>query len=600
MNTRFTVLTDPCGDARLKPNRHTDSFLPITRFSSREQVEARRKELQFNLRMAAGLYPWPEKNPLNPKYELVGEFEGYTLYKVMFESRPGFWSTGNLYLPRPLGEKHPAIFHVIGHWELQRLTRSDTADYPQYIANCARMGFICLVTDMVGKVDSRQVSHKYGRDEHRMRNEKELWCSNSLGIQLWNNIRGLDLLCAIPQVDADNIGMTGASGGGSQTLFCALVDDRVKAAAPINMISLHMQGGCECENAAGLRISTDNAEMCAMLAPRPLFLAGSTGDWTKYQQTVEYPAVLEAYRQYGAEHMVEQYYQIAPHQYNEKTRRHAYRFFARHLMGKDICWEEQPIHDDDVWDLTWFRGQGQAPGYRNDEEFFAGHKQERTAQVSALPPEEKKRMLQWITGVHDRCPVTADPICQTFPDADVEKNVVTSDHYEQIPYVVLKPKGWDGKRMCLALGGSGKECVEKDRVQAMLAQGTAVLSGDLFMTGEMNGADFQIQGGGLAEWYFNTFHYTRDAYQVQDVALLWKIAAAQAEECFLWADGCAARAAACALPLLPGVRQAELEKAALDLKGDEAYFENWFVPGILLLGGFEGCLAMAECPVTLF
>jgi hypothetical protein len=66
--------------------------------------------------------------------------------------------------------------------------------------------------------------------------------------------------------------MTGASGGGSQTLFLSLLDDRIKAAAPINMISLRMQGGCPCENAAGLRRHTDNAEMVALIDGKIYFL----------------------------------------------------------------------------------------------------------------------------------------------------------------------------------------------------------------------------------------------------------------------------------------------------------------------------------------
>ena len=299
MKEAYKVLPHRSGDARLVADRHTNTLFPITKFSSREEVERRREELRFNLQMAAGLYPWPEKTPLHAKYEHVGDYEGYSIKKVMFESRPGFWSTGNLYLPRPMKEKAPAILNVIGHWHPQRLTRNDEADYPQQLANFARMGFICLATDMIGMVDSLQISHNYGS------NEKELWQSNGLGVQLWNNIRALDLLCSMPEVDAERIGMTGASGGGSQTLFLSLIDDRIKAAAPINMISLQMQGGCYCENCAGLRRSTDNGEMCAMLAPRPLFLAGSTGDWTKDQETVEYPAMLEAYRHYDAEKMVE-------------------------------------------------------------------------------------------------------------------------------------------------------------------------------------------------------------------------------------------------------------------------------------------------------
>ena len=433
MNNTYKVLGWLPDDSRLHVNRHTNTVFPVTRFSSREEIEKRRKELQFNLRMAAGLYPWPEKTPLHPKYEDVGEYDGYSVKKVMFESCPGLWSTGNLYLPRPTPKKAPAILNVIGHWEEQRLTRMDTADYPQQIANFAKMGFICLVTDMIGKVDSRQISHDYGKGV------KELWNSNGLGIQLWNNIRALDLLCSMPEVDADNLGVTGASGGGSQTLFLSLLDDRIKAAAPINMISLHMQGGCQCENAAGLRRHTDNTEMCAMLAPRALFLAGSDGDWTKNLETAELPAVLEAYRQYGAEDMVEHFYQIAPHQYNEKTRHRVYSFFARHLMGNDPHWTEQPIEVEDLGALTWFRGNGKAPGFENDEEYFADRKEERSTAVAALSDEEKRKMLAWITGVRPNRSRLI-PLNEEEQDGiTFTRCVIYGENGEKLPFIRLTP-----------------------------------------------------------------------------------------------------------------------------------------------------------------
>ena len=153
--------------------------MPAKHFTSVEEVEKRREELRFNLRMAAGLYPWPEKTPLNVRMEDVGDYEGYSVKKIMYESYPGLWSTGNLYLPRPLTGKHPAILYCMGHFEEQRLTREEgKIDVPQQMANFARMGFIALVTDMVGKVDSKQLTHNYGREE------KDLWLSNALGVQL--------------------------------------------------------------------------------------------------------------------------------------------------------------------------------------------------------------------------------------------------------------------------------------------------------------------------------------------------------------------------------------------------------------------------------
>ena len=594
MNPLYQVLPHSPLDLRLTADRHTDTHFPMPRFTSREDVDDRREELKFNLRMAAGLYPWPEKTPLNTRRELVGEYDGYALYRIMFESYPGLWSTGNLYLPRPLRGKCPAILNVIGHWETQRLTRMDTADYPQQLANFARMGFVCLVTDMIGKVDSRQLTHDYGRDE------RELWASNGLGVQLWNNIRALDLLCDMPEVDADNIGVTGASGGGSQTLFLSLLDDRIKAAAPINMISLHMQGGCQCENAAGLRRDTTNTEMCAMLAPRPLFLAGSTGDWTKYQLTEEYPAIRDIYALYGAGDRVEQYYQVAGHQYNAKTRHRIYSFFARHLMGKDLFWEEETIETPYLSDMVWFKDGEKAPGFAGDDEYFTAHKAELTARVASLPTAEKKKMLSWVTGIDGRDYAVADgDICEA-DGVSVEKNILTSARGEQIPWVRLTPKDWDGKRICLALSGMGKACVECGEIRAMLEDGVAVVSGDLFLTGEFGDAKPAILGTYNAERYFTTFHYTTAAHQAQDVALLWKLTASMAEEATLWAEGTAARAAACALPLLEDVSKAALEGKAVELNTDAAYREGFFLPCLLPLGGLEGCLKMAEFAVEMF
>lgn len=583
MVEQFRVLGYTPDDARLRADRHTNSVLIATYFPSRQDLERRREELRFNLRMAAGLYPWPEKTPLNARYEPVGEYEGYSVQKVMFESFPGFWSTGNLYLPRPMPEKAPAILNVIGHWDKQRLTRESRADYPQQLANFARMGFICLVTDMIGMVDSLQISHGYGRGE------KELWQSNGLGVQLWNNIRALDLLCSMPEVDEKNIGVTGASGGGSQTLFLSLADDRVKAAAPINMISFHMQGGCACENAPGLRRCTDNVEMCAVLAPRPLFLAGSTGDWTKYLETAELPAVLDAYRQYDAENMVEHFYQDAEHQYNEKTRHRVYSFFARHLMGRDPGWVEQSIETGDLLDLTWFRGAGHAPGFENDEEFFDFHKAERRAAVAKLASDEKRKMLAWITGVKKTGFRLVSVSMEERGDVRIEKSLVCGEDGQRLPLVRLIPAGWDGGNVLLAFSDRGKDCLGNADIQKYLRGGYAVVSGDPFLTGEFAGAVRVVSGTEDDNRFFSTFHYSDDAFRIQDAALLMSVAKSMGDRLTVWADGTVSGAAACALALSEDVSWARLNEKMEELP----------VTGIQLLGGVKGCLELIRCPVEL-
>src|SRR5207302_5436304 len=127
-----------------------------------------------------------------------------------------------------------------------------------------------------------------------------LWGLSLAGLQLWNSIRSLDFLQSRPEVDPERIGAAGASGGGTQTFLLAAVDERVKVAVPVNMISLHMQGGCLCENPPGLRLDTNNLEIAATIAPRPLLMIAATGDWTAETLEVEFPEMRRFYALLGA------------------------------------------------------------------------------------------------------------------------------------------------------------------------------------------------------------------------------------------------------------------------------------------------------------
>ena len=280
---------------------------------------------------------------------------------------------------------------------------------------------------------------------------------------------------------------------------------------------------------------------------------------------------------------------------NAKTRHRVYSFFARHLMGRDLYWEEQPIETEDLGAFTWFRGEGHAPGYANDEEFFAYHRAERLAAAAPLPIEEKRKMLAWMAGVRPND-------CRLIPiskeNADhclIERFVIDGLNGEKLPAVRLIPDAWDGRRVCLALGENGKDVLDREEIRTMLADGICVVSGDLFLTGEFEGCerDTSFQ-------YFTTFHDTTDALRVQDTLLLIRAAGAYGDELTLWAEGCAARAALCAAALSEGVSAAVLEQSALRLSGDSEYYSKFFLPGISVLGGLDGCLTLARCPVTFF
>ena len=121
--------------------------------------------------------------------------------------------------------------------------------------------------------------------------------------------------------------MTGESGGGTQTFLLAAVDDRVKVAVPVNMISLHMQGGCLCENPPSLRLDTTNVEIAATIAPRPLLMISATGDWTANTLEAEYPGLYRSslYSLLDAPDRVQAVRMTAEHNYNKESARRCTR-----------------------------------------------------------------------------------------------------------------------------------------------------------------------------------------------------------------------------------------------------------------------------------
>ena len=299
----------------------------LRRYRTLEEWEQRAAAIRRHILVCAGLWPLPDETPL--KAQIFGriEREGYGVEKVFFESLPGFFVCGNLY--RPLSEGPvAAIACPHGHWERGRLENTERGSIAGRCINFARQGMVAFSYDMVGYNDSDQLVHREigGRRE-------ALWGIGALSLQLWNSIRVVDFLAALADVDAERIGCTGASGGGTQTFLLMAVDERIKVAAPVNMVSAFMQGGCRCENQGHLRLDINNVEIASCMAPRPLLLVSCSGDWTANTPEVEFPAVRAIYGLYGAQNKVREVQIDAPHNYNQPSREAVYAFFKRHLLG---------------------------------------------------------------------------------------------------------------------------------------------------------------------------------------------------------------------------------------------------------------------------
>ena len=226
-------------DARATHIKHTDTVFTMPAFASVEEWEALAARLRTRIAISSGLYPLPEKTPLNATVTGRIERPDYTVEKVSIEARPGFLVTGNLY--RPVGKgPFPGVACPHGHWKEGRLENTELCSVPARCITMARMGMVVFSYDMIGYNDSLQFEHNWGGPKEK------LWGLHPFAMQLWSSIRVVDFLQSLPEVDKDRIGCTGASGGGTQTFALSAIDPRIKVCAPVNMISHTMQGGCLC------------------------------------------------------------------------------------------------------------------------------------------------------------------------------------------------------------------------------------------------------------------------------------------------------------------------------------------------------------------
>jgi Acetyl xylan esterase (AXE1) len=317
----------PARDARDTnlPSGRMHFEMPV--YKTLPEWEARAAQLRKQILASAGLLPMPERTPLHPQIFGRIEREGYSVEKVLLETMPGFYLGGNLYRPVGKSGKFPGVASPHGHWDFGRLENTATVSVPGRCINLARQGYVVFTYDMLGYDDTIQTPHDFGGPR------EDLWSFNALGLQLWNSMRAIDFLQSLPDVDRERIAVTGASGGGTQTFLVSAVDQRVKVAAPVNMISAIMQGG-PCESSPGLRFRTFNVEIGALMAPRPLLMVSATGDWTRNTPHDEFPAIQAIYKLYGKPELVESVQVDAPHNYNQQSREAVYSFFARQVLGE--------------------------------------------------------------------------------------------------------------------------------------------------------------------------------------------------------------------------------------------------------------------------
>lgn len=471
-----------CEDSRITNTPGTDTHFAPPHFATREAWEKRKAQLRKQILSAAGLYPIPNRTPLNPRIFGRVENRDCTIDKVLIETLPGYYLGGNLYRPLHETGKHPGILVPHGHWTYGRLENQPLYSGPSLGINLARQGHVVFEWDMVGYNDTVQTPHAFGSPA------EQLWSFGPFGLQLWNSIRALDFVSALDDVDPARIAMTGASGGATQTMMLAAIDDRIQFAAPVNMVSLIMQGGDFCENAPGLRVGTNNVEVAAMFAPKPMLLVSATGDWTRNTPTEEYPAIRKIYELYDKAANVETVQLEAPHNFNRENREAVYRFFGKHILGDgdEKKFAEKSVQTEMLQNMLALSGRTLPEGAVNYAGVFAAWKN------MSFPETDARERLRLAMGVE-------------WPN-----EVVTENAGEQI---MIGRAGVGDRIEASWREGKGTPVLFVGNISGRIAPGQPMLTIRPFPGGTRK-ADVR---------HFLTFNLSDDACRVQDIltALAW-------------------------------------------------------------------------------
>ncbi|MCA9083769.1 MAG: acetylxylan esterase [Planctomycetaceae bacterium] len=315
----------------------------LKRFKSLQHWEKERGHLRGQLFEMLGLDPLPEKTELRPV--ITGEIEeaDFRVQKLHFQSLPGLYVTGNMYLPKEVKEPLPTILYVCGHARMKDgdISLGNKTGYQHHGAWFARNGYACLTIDTLQLGEIEGVHH--GTYSHG-----RWWWNNRgytpAGVEAWNCIRALDYLETRPEVDKTRFGVTGRSGGGAYSWWIAALDDRIQCAVPVagitslrnHVVDGCVEGHCDCMYMVNT-YRWDYATVAALIAPRPLLISNTDKDGIFPLEGVVdvHRQVRHIYQLYGKPDHLGLQITEGPHKDTQELRVHAFRWMNRWLRKTD-------------------------------------------------------------------------------------------------------------------------------------------------------------------------------------------------------------------------------------------------------------------------
>jgi dienelactone hydrolase len=429
----------------------------LSEIKTAEDWNAKKERYREQLMEMLGLLPLPEKTDLKPVITGHVEHPEFRVENLHFQSLPGLYVTGNLYLPRKIDKPLPAILYVCGHGRVAKdgVSYGNKVAYQHHGAWFARNGYVCLIIDTIQLGELEGLHHGTYREG--------MWWWNArgytpAGVEAWNGIRALDYLQSRPEVNAERLGVTGRSGGGAYSWWITALDDRIKAAAPVagitdlrnHIVDGCVEGHCDCMFVVNT-YRWDYAQVAALVAPRPLLIANSDKDSIFPLDGVSriHEQVRRIYRMHNAGDRLGLLITEGPHKDTQDLQLPVFRWFNRFLKDEDPVIETAAVKFFEPEQLKVFTSLPSTERTTKIHETFVP--------AATLPPIPKsvsewgRQREQWLTALQEKCfhgwPDTAGDL-QLYPGTTVERKDLKIESVEfesqmnvRLPLFVIRTPG---------------------------------------------------------------------------------------------------------------------------------------------------------------
>ncbi|MBN1817054.1 MAG: acetylxylan esterase [Sedimentisphaerales bacterium] len=489
---------------------------------STENLLARRDQLRRRYRRILGYLP--PQTPLRPMVTGIIQGDGYRIEKVAFESRPHHHVTANLYIPDQRPGRLPGILVPCGHSDIGKAADA----YQSICVLLVKNGFVVLIVDPICQGERLQILErggKYGTSgttAHTLLDAgAKLVGASVVGYEAWDNMRAIDYLQTRPEVDPEKIGVTGNSGGGTQTTFLMALDERVDVAAPSCYMmtreklfaTIGPQDGCQ-NLYAEVALGIEHADYIVMRAPKPTMILAAQQDFFDFEGVkTAYAEAQKVYSVLGKPDHVALFSYDDTHGFTRPRRQAATQWMRRWLQNdpSDIAESEPNLLPEKS---LWVTETGQVREQWPNEITIADLNLER---ANALAEKRQQFLRQDRSDIQKRIArligyrKPAGRVISTHTKTflrngmQIEKGFLHRQGQPPMPILLCKPVDTQGKLpTTLYVDGRGKniDAQSGGPIETMVLQGRIVLSIDVRGVGETadDPAKNRYAGGLHDEW----------------------------------------------------------------------------------------------------